>query len=226
MHASHTATVLFERARSGGGGAWDGGGDQRRLHLEGELEDLVEADGRRAGGQGPLEGLHEAGDPKADGDEAEVLAGANAAAGAERREAEVPAADVHVCAALRRQEAPWREGLRVGPHGRVVGDGPHVHHRRGAGRDHHAVGEDHVGGGQARPAQQRTRRVKAQGLLDDGLQVRHARHVGVGDVAARDHRGVHLVAEAGLHGRVAHQLRHAPLGQKRGRVGATENHLL
>jgi hypothetical protein len=64
MHASHTATVLFGRARSGGGGgAWDGGGDQRRLHLEGELKDLVEAYGRRASGQVPLEGLHEAGDP-------------------------------------------------------------------------------------------------------------------------------------------------------------------
>jgi hypothetical protein len=65
MHASHTATVLFGRARSGGsgGGAWDDGGDQQHLHLEGELEDLVEAYGRCASGQVPLEGLHEAGDP-------------------------------------------------------------------------------------------------------------------------------------------------------------------
>lgn len=46
--------------------------------------------------------MDEAGDPEGDGGEAEVLAGADAAPGAERRQAEVAAADVDVGAALRR----------------------------------------------------------------------------------------------------------------------------
>nr|ACN36395.1 unknown [Zea mays]ACN36422.1 unknown [Zea mays] len=221
-----TTRDVTRRRQDGSGGAGDGCGDERRLHLQGELEDLVEANGRRAVRQGPLEGVHEAGNPEAHGGEAQVLAGADATPGAERGQAEVDAADVHVGAALGGQEPLRRERVRVGPHGGIVGYGPHIHHRRGASRDHHAVAEWHVGGGEASPAQQRARRVGAQRLLHNRLQVRHARHVGVGGATSGTDSRVDLGAHPRLHRRVAHQLRHAPLGQKRRRVRTAEDHLL
>ncbi|BAT10752.1 Os10g0403200, partial [Oryza sativa Japonica Group] len=180
---------------------------------------------RRAVGEEPVEGVDEAGDPEGDGGEAEVLAGADAAPGAERRQAEVAAADVDVGAALRRDEPLRRERLRVGPHLAVVGDGPHVHHRRRARRHHHAVGEPHVGGGQPRPAQQRPRRVRPQRLLHHRLQVRHPRHVAVAGTPVAAHRRVHLRPQPRLHRRVPHHLRHAPLRHQRRRVRPTKYHL-
>lgn len=74
--------------------------------------------------------------------------------------------------------------------------------------------------GEARPRQQRARRVHPQALLDDAVQVRERRRV------AAHRGGVDLGLRLGLDVRVQRHPRQHPLQQDGHRVCATEDHLL
>ncbi|WVZ57284.1 hypothetical protein U9M48_007689 [Paspalum notatum var. saurae] len=186
---------------------------QGLLHLQRHAQALGQVDA--AVRRRPLESVQQLREPEVDGGEGHRLAGAHAPAGPERREPEVPAQHAHVL--LLEPLGAERRGLR--PDGGVVRDGPHVDHGRGA-RGDEAAADHRVMHGEAGPREQRARRVRAQRLLDDALEVGQAGHVGVrhGGAAAAAHDRVQLRLRLALDVRVQHHPRHHPLQQDGNRV--------
>ncbi|BAS84711.1 Os03g0417750, partial [Oryza sativa Japonica Group] len=169
----------------------------------------------------PLEAVQQLREPEVDGGERERLARAGAPPRAERREAEVAAE--HADVLLREPLRPELVGLR--PELRVVRDGPHVDHGRGARGDHVAA-DVRVAHGEARPRQERARRVHAERLLHDALEVAQAGDVAVRHGAPAADDGVELRLRLRLDVRVQHHPRHDPFQQNRHRVRPPKDHLL
>ncbi|BAS94687.1 Os05g0494050, partial [Oryza sativa Japonica Group] len=180
---------------------------QRRAHERDDAVGLHHVDVLRPGalGERPLELVEEVPDHGGDEVDAELGAGAHAAAGAEGEHPEVAALDVDVLL-----DEPLRPVLqRVAPHLGVPGDRPHVHHHVGALGDVVPADLD-VRAGLVREHQRR-RRVQPERLLDDGVQVREALEVGLRHDAVAADDAVQLLLQLLLHPGVPDQLCHCPL---------------
>ncbi|KAF7840019.1 hypothetical protein G2W53_008501 [Senna tora] len=113
----------------------------------------------------PLEPVDQLGHPERDRHEAQVLPGAHPPTRPERREPQIRTPHVHVGSPFALHEPLGPELQRGIPYPRVVRDGPHVHHRRRVGGNHHPVAEVDVRRGQPGPREEWARGVYPQRLL-------------------------------------------------------------
>lgn len=174
-------------------------------------------------GHRPVEALDEGGEERRHRHHGEAHAWAGAAAAPEGDELHVLALGVDGGGGAARHEALRAELEGLLPRARVAADGEDVEEDGGLGRD--GVAAD-VHGLDGLPLREHGRRLQAQGLLEDGLQVGEPRDVVLADEPRAADGVVQLGAQPVEARRVVDEVRQHPLHAGGGGVGPSGEDVL